>query len=164
MNAAWLIAAWISTIFQCVPVRKAWETVEGGHCIAQWSWFLGTAIPSLVIDFCILVMPMPILWRLQMNTSRKVWIMGVFLCGYWYVKPCFSPMYTTISIHLTEHFEQRYSSFHRAPGHTGQSWFESRVGPHLVHDSLYRVGAVRRTCVGHLGMPTQHLHLRQACL
>ncbi|MCJ1225694.1 hypothetical protein MMC12_002343 [Toensbergia leucococca] len=82
MNAAWLIAAWISTIFQCVPVRKAWETVEGGHCIAQWSWFLGTAIPSLVIDFCILVMPMPILWRLQMNTSRKVWIMGVFLCGY----------------------------------------------------------------------------------
>lgn len=84
LNAGWFVAGCLSTLFQCVPIEKAWSIVGGGHCFSQWAWFLGTAIPSTLIDLCILLMPLPMLWRLQVSKTRKVMIIGVFLCGYRY--------------------------------------------------------------------------------
>lgn len=83
-DAGWFVAGCLSTLFQCVPIEKAWSIVEGGHCFSQWAWFLATAIPSTLIDLCILLMPLPMLWRLQVSKTRKVMIIGVFLCGYRY--------------------------------------------------------------------------------
>lgn len=85
MNAGWLLSAWLSTVFQCTPVNAAWETVPGSTCISQWGWFLGTAIPSMIIDFFILMIPLPMLWGLQTTVSRRILVGLVFLCGYWYV-------------------------------------------------------------------------------
>ncbi|CAJ2512712.1 Uu.00g008310.m01.CDS01 [Anthostomella pinea] len=82
MNAGWLFSAWISTIFQCTPVNAAWETVPESTCISQWTWFLGTAIPSIVIDFLILIIPLPMLWGLQASASRRIMVGAVFICGY----------------------------------------------------------------------------------
>ena len=83
MTVAWLVAAWLSTIFQCTPVKKAWSPLEEDHCFNQWRSFLGTAIPSTVIDFCILIMPLPLLWSIHASQSRRLLITGIFLCGYW---------------------------------------------------------------------------------
>lgn len=84
MNAAWLIAAWFSTIFQCIPVEAAWMTIKGSHCFSQTQWFLGTAIPSMIIDACILIMPLPMLWGLKASKSRRALVTGIFICGYRY--------------------------------------------------------------------------------
>ena len=84
LNAAWFVAACLSTLFQCTPIEKSWSPVKGGHCFSQWSWFLGTAIPSTVVDLCILLMPLLMLWRLQASKTRRSMITGVFLCGYRY--------------------------------------------------------------------------------
>jgi hypothetical protein len=85
MNAAWLISAWISTIFQCVPVQAAWNPAfqKGARCFDQRIWFLGTAIPSMIIDFLILIMPLPLLWNLQASWRRRVMVSAIFVCGYW---------------------------------------------------------------------------------
>jgi hypothetical protein len=85
MNAGWLLSALLSTVFQCQPVNAAWQAVEGAECISQWGWFLGTAIPSMIIDFFILVLPLPLLWGLRAPASRRLMVVLVFLCGYWYV-------------------------------------------------------------------------------
>ncbi|KAK8030029.1 hypothetical protein PG993_011320, partial [Apiospora rasikravindrae] len=82
MNAGWLVSALVSTIFQCSPINAAWETVPGSTCIPQWDWFLGTALPSMIIDLCILIIPMPILLRLQAPLARRVKVGVLFLCGY----------------------------------------------------------------------------------
>lgn len=78
-NAAWLMSAWLSDLLQCTPIEKAWESSIDGHCIPQWNWFLGTALTSMIIDVIILLMPLPMLWRLQMSTLRKLMIT---ICGY----------------------------------------------------------------------------------
>ncbi|KAI1206599.1 uncharacterized protein F4807DRAFT_226546 [Annulohypoxylon truncatum] len=82
MNAAWLVSATINVFLQCTPVNAAWEPVPGSTCISQWGWFIGTAIPSMVIDLLILIMPMPLLWRLQAPVSRRIMVGVLFLCGY----------------------------------------------------------------------------------
>ncbi|KAL1971039.1 hypothetical protein VTN77DRAFT_2873 [Rasamsonia byssochlamydoides] len=85
--AAWLLGSWLSTMFQCNPVRASWEPVPGAHCISQWKWFLGTATPSMVLDLIILVIPLPMLWGLHVSNIRRVLLFGVFICGYWYAPP-----------------------------------------------------------------------------
>ncbi|TGJ85287.1 hypothetical protein E0Z10_g3505 [Xylaria hypoxylon] len=81
-NAGWLLSAFISTLLQCIPINAVWESVPGAKCFPQWSWFLGTAIPSVLIDFLILVTPLPIIWGLQMAPFRRFSIVVVFLFGY----------------------------------------------------------------------------------
>lgn len=85
LNTGWLLSSLVSTIFQCTPINAAWEVVPGSTCIAQWSWFFGTAIPSMIIDFLILIMPLPILWGLKAPISRRIMVGTIFLCGYWWV-------------------------------------------------------------------------------
>lgn len=82
LNAAWLLSAWLSDLLQCTPIEKAWKSSIDGHCIPQWNWFLGTALTSMIIDVIILLMPLPMLWRLHMSKLRKLMITGVFICGY----------------------------------------------------------------------------------
>ena len=39
----------------------------------------------MIIDLCILVMPLPMLWGLQTSRNRKLLTTGIFVCGYWSV-------------------------------------------------------------------------------
>ncbi|KAI0539788.1 hypothetical protein GGR58DRAFT_463416 [Xylaria digitata] len=82
LNAAWLLLGWVLTIFQCSPINAAWETVPGSTCIEQWSWFLGAAIPNLLIDLLILILPLPMLWGLQTTASRRIMAVIIFFFGY----------------------------------------------------------------------------------
>lgn len=80
---AWLIFAIPSSIFQCTPVSKAWYVIVPGHCINLSDWWLGSAISSVIIDFIILILPLPVLWRLQLRPLRKCLVTAVLICGYW---------------------------------------------------------------------------------
>ena len=78
----WVIFTFLS-LFECTPVHKTWEPQTLGSCISHNRIFLGTAILNILIDFLLLVLPMPMIWRLQLNTGRKVALLGVFAAGYW---------------------------------------------------------------------------------
>lgn len=82
LSTGWLIAALLSTGFQCSPTQAAYDPLVQGHCFPQWPWFLGTAISSTIIDVCILLAPLPGLWRLQMPITRRLGIIVIFLAGY----------------------------------------------------------------------------------
>jgi len=81
---AWLIALLLSTVFLCIPVQKEWLKSLPGHCQNNEVVNLGTAIASVVIDVMILLLPMPMLWKLQARLTRKIFIFGVFICAYGY--------------------------------------------------------------------------------
>lgn len=83
LNVGWLIFAIVSSIFQCTPIDKTWKPDIDGHCINTYEWWMGSAISSVIIDLIILLIPMPILWRLQVRPLRKFLLLGVFICGYW---------------------------------------------------------------------------------
>lgn len=82
LNAAWLVGIIFAVIFECTPIQKAWDPTIPGRCDNEDALWLGSGIPSLLIDVLILLLPLPMLWRLQMKLSRKLLLVGVFACGY----------------------------------------------------------------------------------
>lgn len=82
MNVAWLIGTLLSVTFICSPIEKVWNFTLPGKCLNFKHLWLGNGLPNLIIDVIILVLPLPMLWKLQMKTVRRLQISGVFICGY----------------------------------------------------------------------------------
>ena len=82
-NTVWLLTNLCSNIWYCNPRRKAWDFLVPGRCLDAPKWYQGTAACSVAIDAFILLLPVPILWGLQAKLGKKLWVMFVFLCGYW---------------------------------------------------------------------------------
>ena len=80
---AWILFAILSAVFQCRPIRKVWSPLTPGSCLNSYQWYLGSAISSVIIDFYIMLMPIPVLWTLHTGRSRKIVLTGFFLCAYW---------------------------------------------------------------------------------
>lgn len=80
---SWCVAINFLATFTCIPVHKSWAPAVPGHCLDSSSTFLGATIPNIVIDFILLVLPMPMLLKLQIEISSKVALIGVFAAGYW---------------------------------------------------------------------------------
>lgn len=82
LNVAWLIGIIFGTVFQCNPVQKGWSPMMDGKCGSTNALWLGSAVPSVVIDLVILLLPLPRIWGLQMSRAKKGGITLVFLLGY----------------------------------------------------------------------------------
>ena len=76
---AWILVTISSTLFQC----KVWIPWIPGQGINLYHWFLGSATASVLIDFYITLLPLPILWTLHLGRSRKIVLIGFFFCAYW---------------------------------------------------------------------------------
>ncbi|KAJ8114955.1 hypothetical protein OPT61_g3276 [Boeremia exigua] len=68
------------SIFACVPVHAFW-TKEPAHCIDQFAmWFTNAAI-NITTDFIIIILPMPVIRRLQLGKRQKSALIGIFAVG-----------------------------------------------------------------------------------
>ena len=66
----------------CQPLAFNWDkTIPGGFCANQQSAYISAGIINLIIDVTIIVLPMPMLWGLQMAFMRKVALTGIFSIG-----------------------------------------------------------------------------------
>ncbi|KAI1326778.1 hypothetical protein F5Y16DRAFT_410719 [Xylariaceae sp. FL0255] len=81
-NAAWLLGIILGTLLMCDPIAKGYNPNIPGHCNPLGNLWLGSAIPSVVIDLFILLLPLPKVWTLQMNGTRKIGITLAFVLGY----------------------------------------------------------------------------------
>lgn len=82
LTCAWIVAVLVSLILQCNPPQEAWERAIPGACQDPYNWWLASGVSSFILDLVILLLPLPMLWRLQVKPSRKGLLIGVFLCGY----------------------------------------------------------------------------------
>lgn len=72
----------IPTIFQCSPIAYSWnKTVVGGHCINVHVMWIVQDILFLVLDLYVVVLPLPMIWKLQVTRPEKIAISGMFLLG-----------------------------------------------------------------------------------
>ncbi|KXX81080.1 hypothetical protein MMYC01_202801 [Madurella mycetomatis] len=78
---AWTMAAWFSSIFNCYPIESSWDPNVTGFCIDYGKVTLVIGIFNIVIDFIMLGYPMPLLWKLQMPTRRKILLSFTFVAG-----------------------------------------------------------------------------------
>ena len=82
LNVASFVAVEISTGLICKPIGYSYNrTIPGGHCGDLSTFERFTAVWNLLCDAALVVLPMPILWNLQMKTKKKVGLSIVFGAG-----------------------------------------------------------------------------------
>ncbi|KAH8802593.1 putative PTH11-typeG-protein-coupled receptor [Xylogone sp. PMI_703] len=83
--SAGLVAMSLTTIFQCTPVRFSWDKTIPGECINIKAFWYGQSGWNTLMDVVVLVLPIPVIVKLQMNRQAKlglllVFILGMFVC------------------------------------------------------------------------------------
>lgn len=82
LNIFQMIAISLVNFLKCIPVRKSWDVLIPGHCIDTYEFYLGSSIIAMVLDVMVLVLPLPMLWTLQLKPVQKFLMIGLFICGY----------------------------------------------------------------------------------
>ncbi|KAF2023136.1 hypothetical protein EK21DRAFT_81577 [Setomelanomma holmii] len=85
ISAIWTISYLMVCIFQCTPVPRVYNRTIPGTCINfrwhRWS----NAVTNLLTDFTIFLLPMPVIFKLNMSTGSRISLcilfsMGFFIC------------------------------------------------------------------------------------
>ena len=72
----------LALIFACDPVRKSWDaTILTGHCINRSAVYLINGILNVVSDFIILLLPLPMIKKIQMPLRQKILVASFFSVG-----------------------------------------------------------------------------------
>ena len=82
---AWYIAITALAVFQCSPVQKQFDYTIPGHCLSFYGTFIGVTAPNFFIDVVLLLLPVPMLWKLKIKKTKKFALTANFLLGYWLV-------------------------------------------------------------------------------
>ncbi|KAH0492027.1 hypothetical protein TgHK011_003424 [Trichoderma gracile] len=78
---AGLVALSFTTIFQCTPVQYSWDKTISGTCINIKAFWYGQSGWNTLMDVVVLVLPIPVILKLQMNRRAKISILAVFVLG-----------------------------------------------------------------------------------
>ncbi|KAJ5971296.1 uncharacterized protein N7479_001214 [Penicillium vulpinum] len=78
----WGLGIILTTIFQCVPVQGLWDFSITAHCGVNINdFFIGNAVPNIITDWALLILPLPYVWKIQQNTTQKIALCGAFAMG-----------------------------------------------------------------------------------
>lgn len=88
LQLGWAISGFFTTVFQCWPVDILWRLEGGimsghpaGHCIDLVASLTGLAIINAVLNTAMLILPLPMIWHLQISQKRKAALSAIFVLG-----------------------------------------------------------------------------------
>lgn len=80
--AGYNISIFFAIIFGCRPFNKHWDVrVTEGSCVDRPAIYICTAALGIASDLLLLVMPMPMIMRLQMPPRQKAGLVLLFGIG-----------------------------------------------------------------------------------
>ncbi|KAJ9609042.1 hypothetical protein H2200_006813 [Cladophialophora chaetospira] len=83
--SAFIIGVWICsimvTIFQCKPVRSAWDFTLARDCVDIVAFFYFTTAFSIFTDFLLCILPLPVFFRLKLPRRQKYIVSLLFAIG-----------------------------------------------------------------------------------
>lgn len=74
----WGVSGFFTTVFQCTPIHYLWDQVSGS-CISLEPSLVGLAVINTVLNGAVLVLPLPMVWQLNMPTRQKIAVIGIFI-------------------------------------------------------------------------------------
>lgn len=83
----WAVGDILTVALLCRPISFNWDKTVDGSCGDINAAYLAVHSLNFAIDAGIAVLPVPVLWGLQMPTANKVGIMVMFALGALYVHP-----------------------------------------------------------------------------
>lgn len=82
---AWLLVGIITPFVQCHPIHYFWDRYidenAKGSCYNVIAFYMGNSIAGMLMDVMLLIVPLPIICRLQMSLNKKLAISGILLLG-----------------------------------------------------------------------------------
>lgn len=85
--ASYFLACLFVAIFGCQPVSYYWDKTIPGRCVDLTQFYRWNGVANLLIDFMILSLTLPMVWRLQITFRQKITLSGMFLLGTLCVNP-----------------------------------------------------------------------------
>jgi hypothetical protein len=80
-NALVCITMSLPAALGCKPVAFFWDTSLRGKCIDQQKLYTVNTALNVTLDFSILFLPIPIVWKAQMPLKRRLMIIALFGLG-----------------------------------------------------------------------------------
>jgi hypothetical protein len=80
----YMIAFDIVLLFQCRPIKLAWEGWDQEHqgvCLNVNAIGWSAAALNIALDIATIILPLPHILRLRLATHKKVTLIGIFLLG-----------------------------------------------------------------------------------
>jgi hypothetical protein len=69
-------------LFPCMPVKRTWDiSITEGSCIDRTPVFMATAVLNMATDILLLVLPIPMIMKLQMPRAQKLGVICAFGIG-----------------------------------------------------------------------------------
>ncbi|KAK4869229.1 hypothetical protein LT330_006229 [Penicillium expansum] len=82
MITGWGLGVILTTVFQCMPIQGLWDYSVKAHCGVNINdFFIGNAVPNIITDWAMLILPLPYVWKIQRSTTQKVALCGAFAMG-----------------------------------------------------------------------------------
>ncbi|KAI0514648.1 hypothetical protein F5B22DRAFT_636972 [Xylaria bambusicola] len=91
---AFWVAAFFSQVFFCIPPQKLWLPNIPGHCSNMVTNKTAVASIDLGIDIVVIALPMPLLWRLNLATAKKISLTFIFGLGFIII------IFTSVRLHF----------------------------------------------------------------
>ncbi|KAF2110246.1 hypothetical protein BDV96DRAFT_650894 [Lophiotrema nucula] len=82
LSLLWYLGDWIAVFATCKPLAYFWNpSIPGGKCGDTTGAYIAMHASNVFIDFSIAVVPVFVLWRLQMKLGKKIGIICMFFLG-----------------------------------------------------------------------------------
>ncbi|KAJ5359939.1 hypothetical protein N7517_009130 [Penicillium concentricum] len=85
ISYGWCMGSMIAALCACDPIPFFWTEItdpkSGSYRYNFYYYYIGNATANVVTDVLILLVPMPIVWKLQMRTTQKIGVCAVLLLG-----------------------------------------------------------------------------------
>ncbi|KAJ5222882.1 uncharacterized protein N7469_009122 [Penicillium citrinum] len=90
---AWGLGIFLACAGQCRPLRAYWDHSVPGKCIDANTFFIVNQAWNVLMDFVILILPVPMIWGLHRCWQDKLALNGVFALGAFV---CFASIYRIV--------------------------------------------------------------------
>ncbi|ODM18128.1 hypothetical protein SI65_05999 [Aspergillus cristatus] len=85
LTVGYFIACYMAFLVCCRPVSYYWTQYtdpSGGECTFNlYAFYIGNAAANVTTDVIILLVPVPLVWKLQMRPNQKIMVCGIFMLG-----------------------------------------------------------------------------------
>lgn len=78
----WGLSQVLVGIFMCRPVQGFWDQSVEATCIPNFPQFYINAAGNIITDIAVLVLPLPVINRLNLAKPQKILLLGIFSLGF----------------------------------------------------------------------------------
>ncbi|PYH41222.1 uncharacterized protein BP01DRAFT_306347 [Aspergillus saccharolyticus JOP 1030-1] len=105
----WGMAIFLACALQCRPLRAYWDHSVPGQCLDGMTLIIVNQAFNVLMDFVILILPIPMIWGLHRAWQDKLALNGVFALGTFV---CFASIYRIVVLFWIENADTTYTVYH----------------------------------------------------